>query len=88
MTKKELINSSNFLDAKLLKDEKEKKANKYNINVNKIQRKSETNQKDKKNDEILKNKKIYETLITYNCISIVIIIYLLYLLKNLKSNLN
>ena len=94
MARKELINSSIFFGEKLKKDEKEQKNNKYKINVIQRQRKSETNQKDKKNklpqrnEEVLRNKKIYETLITFNCISIFIIIYLLYSINNLKSNSN
>lgn len=94
IAKKELINSSIFLGEKIKKDEKEKKNNKYKINVSQKQGKSESNQKDKKsklplkNEEILKNKKVYETLITFNCISIFIIIYLLYSINILKSNMN
>ena len=94
MAKKELINSSIFLSEKSKRDGKEDKNNKYKINVSQKQEKSESNQKDKKstsppkNEEVLKNKKIYETLITFNCISIFIIIYLLYSINNLKSNLN
>jgi len=94
MKKKELISSSIFLNENLKKDEKEKKNNKYKINVTQKQEQSESNQKGKKNilplrnKEVLKNKKIYETLITFNCISIFIIIYLLYLINYLKSNLS
>ena len=68
-------------------DEKNKKV--YKINLQKNEPKKESNQQDTIYNfgdiEVIKNKKIYEALIVFNIVAVVIIIYLLSTISDLSS---
>ena len=101
LLKKEIQNKhkklkEDLMKKKIQKNEVEKVKKEYKINLQKDQNKDkdanqELNLQDTifnfGNIEVIKNKKIYEALITFNLITVVIIIYLLLSISDLNSSL-
>ena len=90
--KEEKLLKKNLLSKNGLKQNGITKENKrYNINISQKDNKLNQNQNDNlfdfENIEVLKNKKIFEALITFNIITVIIIIYLLASISDLKSGM-
>ena len=90
--KEEKLLKKNLLSKKRFqKNDINKESKIYNINISQKDNKLNQNQKDFifdfDNIEVLKNKKIFETLITLNIFTVVIIIYLLVSINDLKSGM-
>lgn len=99
--KKEIQNKrkklkEDLMKKKIQKNEVEKVKKEYKINLQKDKKKDKDENQDLNlqdtifnfgNIEVIKNKKIYEALITFNLITVVIIIYLLLSISDLNSSL-
>ena len=86
---KQKILKEDLMKKKIQKNEVEKIKKEYKINLQKNNSNNDSNLKDTLysfgDTEVIKNKKIYEALIAFNIISVIIIIYLLSTISDLNS---